>query len=102
MSCAGRPTALRRKAPGPVQEGRLLVATDGLLKYASRATISALARTGDVQTAVEALMQAVTLPSGNLQDDVAVVLGEHVGEPAAAADAACGAAERQAVSEQQR
>ncbi|WP_437548688.1 protein phosphatase 2C domain-containing protein [Sorangium sp. So ce367] len=59
--------------------GRLLVATDGLLKYTSLATINALARTGDVTTAVEALIQAVTLPSGNLQDDVAVVLGERVG-----------------------
>ncbi|WP_437798976.1 protein phosphatase 2C domain-containing protein [Sorangium sp. So ce693] len=59
--------------------GRLLVATDGLLKYASWATLGALARTGDVQTAVEALIQAVTLPSGNRPDDVAVVLGERVG-----------------------
>ncbi|AUX28250.1 MULTISPECIES: protein phosphatase 2C domain-containing protein [Sorangium] len=74
-SGACRPAGIRRR---PLS-GRLLVATDGLLKYASRATISALACTGDVQAAVGALIQAVTLPSGNLQDDVAVVLGEHVG-----------------------
>ncbi|XXT21229.1 hypothetical protein WME94_06650 [Sorangium sp. So ce429] len=41
--------------------------------------MSALARTGDLRAAVEALIQAVTLPSGNLQDDVAVVLGERIG-----------------------
>lgn len=58
---------------------RLLVATDGLLKYTSLATINALARTGDVKSAVEALIQAAALRSGNLQDDVAVVLGERVG-----------------------
>lgn len=49
-SGASRPAGIRRR---PLS-ARLLVATDGLLKYASRATISALARTGDVHTAVEA------------------------------------------------
>ncbi len=69
-----RPAIIPRQA----LSGRLLVATDGLLKYASLATINALARTGDVKSAVEALIQAAALPSGNLQDDVAVVLGERV------------------------
>ncbi|WP_438041265.1 SpoIIE family protein phosphatase [Sorangium sp. So ce128] len=74
-SGACRPASIPRQ---PLS-GRLLVATDGLLKYTSLATINALARTGDVHTVVETLIQAVTLPSGNLQDDVAVVLGERVG-----------------------
>ncbi|WP_437821327.1 protein phosphatase 2C domain-containing protein [Sorangium sp. So ce1078] len=69
------PVAIGRRA----LSGRLLVATDGLLKYAPLTTINALARSGDLREAVEALILAVTLPSGNLQDDVAVVLGEHVG-----------------------
>jgi hypothetical protein len=56
-----------------------LVATDGLLKYTSRATLGALAKAGDLQTAIEGLIRAVRLPSGNLQDDVAVVLGERTG-----------------------
>jgi serine/threonine protein phosphatase PrpC len=74
-SGACRPAGIRRRP----FSGRLLVATDGLLKYASRTTLGAIASTGDVQTAVDALIQAVTLPSGNLQDDVAVILGERVG-----------------------
>ncbi|XXY46102.1 SpoIIE family protein phosphatase [Sorangium sp. So ce269] len=74
-SGACRPAGIPRR---PLS-GRLLVATDGLLKYTSPARMSALARTGDLRAAVEALIQAVTLPSGNLQDDVAVVLGERIG-----------------------
>ncbi|APR75556.1 Hypothetical protein A7982_00902 [Minicystis rosea] len=73
-SGACRPAAIRRQ---PLS-GRLLVATDGLLKYTSPANIGALARSGDVRSAVEALIRAVTLPSGNLQDDVALALGERV------------------------
>ena len=74
-SGACRPVGIPRRQ----LTGRLLLATDGLLKYASWTTLGAIARTGDVKTAVEALIQAVTLPSGNLHDDVAVVLGERVG-----------------------
>jgi hypothetical protein len=58
--------------------GRLLVATDGLLKYLPRAALRALALDGDLPAATAALLAAVTLPSGNLHDDVAVVLGERV------------------------
>ncbi|MFT3764579.1 MAG: protein phosphatase 2C domain-containing protein [Minicystis sp.] len=71
-----RPSGIARRA----LSGRILVATDGLLKYAPQETLGALARTGDVRTTVEALIQAVTLPSGRLHDDVAVVLGEHIGQ----------------------
>ncbi|MFW6189634.1 MAG: protein phosphatase 2C domain-containing protein [Planctomycetota bacterium] len=56
--------------------GRLLLATDGLLKYAGRASIAETARTGGLQAAAEALVDLVRLGSGALQDDVAVVLCE--------------------------
>lgn len=59
--------------------GRLLLATDGLLKYLPRDVLHRLAGAGDLRSAVDALIAAVTLPSGNLQDDLAVVLGERTG-----------------------
>lgn len=56
--------------------GRLLVATDGLLNYLPRPRLGALASAGELRAAVDALIQAVTLSSGALHDDVALVLGE--------------------------
>ena len=49
--------------------GRLLLATDGLLKYIRTADIHASAARG-----VDALIDSVRLKNGALQDDVAVVL----------------------------
>lgn len=54
--------------------GRLLVASDGLFKYAPRALLASVASEGSVQTAVEALVDLVRLKNGRLQDDVGVVL----------------------------
>ena len=54
--------------------GTLLVASDGLLRYASRAAIAEIARSGDLAAAARALLQLVRLPTGELQDDVSVVL----------------------------
>lgn len=51
--------------------GKLLLATDGLLRYTSAADIRACAANG-----VEALIDSVRLRSGELQDDVAVILLE--------------------------
>lgn len=51
--------------------GRLILATDGLLKYISPTDIRACAARG-----VDALIESVRLKSGALQDDVAVVLLE--------------------------
>ena len=79
-SGTSRPVGIRRQ---PIA-GRLLVRTDGLLKYAQPAKIRALASSGDLQAAVGALLEAATLPSGSLHDDVAMVLGEVVGQQAAA------------------
>ena len=59
----------------PKLNGTLLVATDGLFNYANPERIAAAARTPDIDEAGRALVQLVRLPSGGLQDDVAVVLG---------------------------
>lgn len=53
---------------------RVLLASDGLLKYASIDRICTLARSGTVAQAAGALADCVRLPSGTLQDDVAVVV----------------------------
>jgi PPM family protein phosphatase len=54
--------------------GRVLLASDGLFKYASGERIGALAMKGSVAEAADALANYGRLPSGALQDDVAVVL----------------------------
>ena len=54
--------------------GRLLLGSDGLFKYATAETIVALAARTSVAEAADALAHCVRLPSGGLQDDVAVVL----------------------------
>jgi len=54
--------------------GRLLLATDGLVNYAPVDRIRTLAMQGSVAKAAAALADCVRLPSGGLQDDVAVVL----------------------------
>jgi PPM family protein phosphatase len=53
---------------------RLLVASDGLIKYAAVEQVCALATQGSVAEAAEALANCVRLPSGVLHDDVTVVL----------------------------
>jgi serine/threonine protein phosphatase PrpC len=54
--------------------GRLLMASDGLFKYASSQAVRTLAVIDGVDAAVQALVRCVRLPSGALQDDVAVVM----------------------------
>ena len=80
-------TALQRRRPllgsgealpvqfeAELQGGRVLLASDGLFKYATAERICTLAMQGSVAEAVDALANCVRLPSGDLQDDVAVVL----------------------------
>ncbi len=55
-------------------EGRLLVATDGLLKYARRDNICSVAREGNLEATARNLVDLVRLRSGKLQDDVALIL----------------------------
>jgi serine/threonine protein phosphatase PrpC len=54
--------------------GTLVVASDGLWRYAARADIARLASSPDLDSAARALVELVRLPSGRLQDDVSVVL----------------------------
>ncbi|MFP4029393.1 MAG: PP2C family protein-serine/threonine phosphatase [Candidatus Brocadiia bacterium] len=56
--------------------GRLLVATDGLFRYAAPETIHETAVRGEPDAAAEDLLELVRLPSGDLQDDVAIILAD--------------------------
>ncbi len=67
-----------RVAPVPFHrpglDGVLVVATDGLFKYASAERIATAVRVGDVSQAAERLVALVRLPSGGLQDDAGIVV----------------------------
>jgi serine/threonine protein phosphatase PrpC len=65
-----RPVSFSR----PGLAGTLLVATDGLLNYARREKIAALALQADLDRVARDLIELVRLPGGGLQDDVGVVL----------------------------
>jgi hypothetical protein len=54
--------------------GRLLVATDGLAKYAPMGRIAAAAVSAPLERVGAELVDLVRLPRGTLQDDVAVVV----------------------------
>jgi serine/threonine protein phosphatase PrpC len=54
--------------------GTLLVASDGLFNYTGPEAICAAARGADLEAAAGNLVDLVRLPSGRLQDDVAVLL----------------------------
>jgi PPM family protein phosphatase len=56
--------------------GRLLLATDGLIKYAHYQKIIDTALRGSVASAAEELVRLPMLPAGYLPDDVAVILAE--------------------------
>jgi serine/threonine protein phosphatase PrpC len=57
-----------------VAEDRLLLATDGLLKYSSAERIIAICRDNDAKPATDALIELVRYPSGGLPDDITVIL----------------------------
>lgn len=65
------PTAI---PPTPLGARTLLVASDGLLRYARHADIARAARIADLSLAVHVLVELVRMPSGALHDDVTVVL----------------------------
>lgn len=54
--------------------GTLLVASDGLLKYASLETIAATILGADLDGAANKLMDLIRYQSGNLPDDVSILL----------------------------
>lgn len=58
----------------PQLSGVLLVATDGLFKYAAAPVIAGIARHGTVAQAADGLLELVRLRSGKMADDVTVVL----------------------------
>ena len=58
------------------QIGRLLLATDGLLKYTSPERIIAVCRELSADVAAQRLIELVRYPSGVLPDDVTLILGE--------------------------
>jgi serine/threonine protein phosphatase PrpC len=63
-------------------QGCLLVATDGLFKYARRQTIIDVIRANSGDNALTMLVKAASLPGGKLQDDIAIVLCQaHAHEP---------------------
>jgi len=69
------PIPFYRKQP---VSGTLLVATDGLLKYTSQQQICEIVRaTREVDALPRMLIDLVRMPSGRLQDDVAVALARH-------------------------
>ena len=56
---------------------KLLLASDGLVKYATAERISQCVLQTDVNTAARDLIEMVRYPSGKLPDDVAVILADH-------------------------
>jgi serine/threonine protein phosphatase PrpC len=70
----GSGEALPVQFEADLQGGRVLLGSDGLFKYATAERICALAMQGSVTEAADALANCMCLPSGALQDDVAVVL----------------------------
>jgi serine/threonine protein phosphatase PrpC len=61
------------------EHGTLLLATDGLSKYADAGRLCAIARDVSLDQGPRELIEAVRLPSGILQDDVAVILARFGG-----------------------
>lgn len=59
--------------PEPL-DGRLLVASDGLVKYVAHGRLASIAGASSTAGAAAALLDACRLPAGGLQDDVAIVL----------------------------
>jgi PPM family protein phosphatase len=59
---------------GPLAGGTLIVASDGLLKFARHEDVARLVRGADLAAAAGALVELVRLPSGELPDDVSIVL----------------------------
>lgn len=61
--------------PAPLRPpARLLMGSDGLVKYTSPERLCRAAMGDPAERAVQSLIECVRLPSGRLQDDVAVIL----------------------------
>ena len=71
LGAGAHPIAFER---GPLAGGTLVVASDGLFRYAKPADIARVASGSDVEAVARALIDLVRLPTGALQDDVSVVV----------------------------
>ncbi len=69
-SAGAVPIPFEHRGPG----GTLLVATDGLFHCAPADRICAAARGDDLDDAAKALVELARIPTGDLQDDITVVL----------------------------
>jgi serine/threonine protein phosphatase PrpC len=69
-SAAARPVGFTYREP----EGVLLLASDGLLDYSTHDRIAGIVRAHEPAEAVAALIESVRLRSGELPDDVSVVV----------------------------
>ena len=58
----------------PPLTGTLLVASDGLFKYTSREAIAQVVRNPDLSSAARNLVELVRYPSGELPDDISIIL----------------------------
>ena len=58
----------------PFTAGTLVVGTDGLFSYASTGRITAACAKDSLDAVADALMSSVELPTGALQDDIALVV----------------------------
>ena len=65
----------------PLAGGTLLVASDGLLRHAPAEAIARVAGGPDLAAAARALVELVRLPSGEVPDDIAIVLCREVATP---------------------
>ena len=63
---------------GSLAGDTLLVASDGLLRYAKPEAIARIASSADLDAAAKQLVELVRFPSGELPDDVSVVLCREV------------------------
>ena len=62
-------------AYGPIPfHGTLLLATDGLIKYAPMAKIHQIVLNNPIESVAQSLIESVRYPSGNLADDVSVIV----------------------------
>jgi serine/threonine protein phosphatase PrpC len=65
---------------GPILfDGRLLLASDGILKYLSFAKMIEIIKNPSLQSTALDLVEAAKLPNGSFHDDVAVLLCDSVG-----------------------
>ncbi|MCA9249992.1 MAG: protein phosphatase 2C domain-containing protein [Phycisphaerales bacterium] len=70
----GSGDAVLRPIRFDLKAGRLVLATDGLWKYALRNDILTVLDSGDWESLPGQLVDSVRLPSGNLQDDVGIII----------------------------